>query len=164
MASRRAQLAVATHLHLTGNRVQITPVKVAPTPEEIPFYVDDGDIFVLKRIEAKGRGIPFTCAKDFPFRTVFVANVASVKRAGGEVEAYYSLSEDLRTLPLRAVSASQPLGSPQVPARHGARTRIRQGAAGRVEFPAPSVLASADRKRRPLAPVCRTTTTTIQLS
>src|SRR5215813_8313130 len=53
------------------------------------------------------------------------------------------------TPPPPAEPVSRPVGWPRARAPHGARTRIRPGAACRGEFPAPSALRCVGRTRRP---------------
>jgi hypothetical protein len=96
-ASMPAVFAVAQMQHAKGRTVEIPALRRAPTAAEHEHYIDGGDLFVMvrHRIEVKWLRVNFTGADDWPFREVFVSNVASVDRANGEVAAYVSVSRDL---------------------------------------------------------------------
>ncbi len=95
-ASSSAVYAVASMYQRLGIPVMLPATHRAPSAEEAADYFDEGDLFVLRRMEVKGLGINFTCRADWPFREAFVSNVAAVDRAGDEVCAYISVSKDKR--------------------------------------------------------------------
>jgi len=95
VASERAVFVVAQMQHAKGRVVEIPKTSFAPTAAEAQHHVDGGDLFVVRRhrIEVKHLGINFTGHADWPFREVFVSNVAAVDRAT-DVLAYVSVSHD----------------------------------------------------------------------
>jgi hypothetical protein len=97
-ASSPAVLAVAAYYHGQGRLVEIPPISRAPVASEAENYVDEGDLSLLTRhrVEVKGLNVKFSSSKDWPFREIFISNVASVDRANGKVSAYISVSSDLR--------------------------------------------------------------------
>lgn len=66
--------------------VQVPPLKLRPTREEIDRYTDEGDLYVWRtfndrlRLECKSRNISFTNSGDYPFDTAFVERVNTWKR------------------------------------------------------------------------------------
>lgn len=96
--SARAVFAVALNQHRKGRTVEIGAIRYAPSADQAERYVDDGDITIVTRsiIEVKHLGVTFTSAADWPFKEVFVSNVAAVDRRRGSVIAYVSVSSDLR--------------------------------------------------------------------
>ena len=99
--SKRGQWAFAYWLNSQGYWTMIPPIKEAPTAAEHKKYRDKGDVFAWEeggprlRVEVKTLGIVFTGPRDWPYREVFVASEASVRRAIGDVFAWVSVSDDL---------------------------------------------------------------------
>ena len=99
--SRPGVWAFAYWLNSRGYTVEVPPIEEAPTAADHPLFVDSGDLFAWKkggerlRIEVKTLGVTFSSAADWPFREVFVSNVASVHRSIEEVYAWVSVSNDL---------------------------------------------------------------------
>jgi len=93
--SSRAVFVIAQMQHAKGHTVEIPKTRFAPTAAEADQYLDDGDLIVDgERIEIKHRDIDFTSRADWPYRDMFVSNVAAVERAGDEVTAYMVVSKD----------------------------------------------------------------------
>ena len=86
---------VADHYRNLGYDVTLPPYSMRPTFDGRAGYGDAEDLLVAGRwrVEVKWRGIKFTCASDYPYRTVFVdrADKADVC----EPHAYFAVSEDL---------------------------------------------------------------------
>lgn len=94
-----AVFAVAVDQYLKGRSVEIAATRFAPTASEAERFVDQGDLIVTDheaqacyRYEVKGLKVEFTSPADWPFREVFVSNVASVNRAGDAAAAYISVN------------------------------------------------------------------------
>lgn len=64
---------VARWLYGSGYNPVVPPISVRDDPNNMRAFADGGDIFVgQSRIECKQRGLRFTCARDFPYRTIIV--------------------------------------------------------------------------------------------
>lgn len=96
--SQDAVFTVARWLHRRGKEISIPAIRFAPTAEQADAYLDGGDIYVVRRsrVEVKHLGVNFTCAADWPFGEVFVSNKASVDRGIHEIQAWVSVSKDMR--------------------------------------------------------------------
>ena len=97
--SSDAVFAVARYLHDKGKSIEIPAVRFAPTANDAEQFVDSGDLIILdsdarRRLEVKRIRHTFTGAQDWPFREVFISNVAAVDRAK-DVIAYVTVSADL---------------------------------------------------------------------
>jgi hypothetical protein len=91
--SRPATFRVAEWIHRgdarTPSRTVIIPaIRPELGPDKGDIWVEDLDGFT-KIVEVKHRAkLPFTCVDDYPFPTIIVSNVGSVKRNWGHVLAY----------------------------------------------------------------------------
>jgi hypothetical protein len=98
--SNPGRFAFAYWVNSRGFTVEIPPILEAPTAAEHDAYADNGDLFAWKksgkrlRLEVKTLGITFSSVDDWPYREVFVSNVAAVDRAS-DVYAWVSVSHDL---------------------------------------------------------------------
>ena len=69
-----------------GFIVQVPPLLIRPSREDIDAYSDHGDIFLWRcsgdrlRFECKSRSLSFTGRRDYPFPTAFVDRVETWKR------------------------------------------------------------------------------------
>jgi hypothetical protein len=98
--STQGVFKVAEWLHKKGKTIEIPMLNVMPQNSDPMDYVDDGDIFIIKRerIEVKHRNVNFTGPHDFPYPTMLVSNKAAVDRANNEVVAYINLSKDMQNM------------------------------------------------------------------
>jgi hypothetical protein len=102
--SSAAVFAFAFYLHMKGRRIEIAPLRKAPTAAEHADYADDGDLFIIeadkrKRVEVKGINREFTCAADWPFRDeILVSKVTTVDRTLEDTSTvgWVTLSQDMR--------------------------------------------------------------------
>jgi|KBSMisStaDraftv2_1062788.scaffolds.fasta_scaffold104582_3 hypothetical protein len=108
IASAPAVFAVGLWLHRKGYSVEIPGLRIAPSPAQYADYLDDGDLFVFVywhydvRHRYEVRHLPdthFTSRRDWPFgNRIFVDRVAKVDRAGADVIAYVTVSDDLKAI------------------------------------------------------------------
>ena len=80
---------VAKHLTSKGYTVQIPPTHIAQHQHQRINMVDEGDLFVLQRMEVKGKSIHFTCREDYPYDSVIICNKFSFDKHKGMPPAYY---------------------------------------------------------------------------
>ena len=102
--SRPATFRVAEWLHKAGYSINIPAIRYRKFEDKIEDFVDSGDIFVEKdgekyRVEVKHSGYDFTCAKDWPFPTMFVSNKAAVER-NTDVSCYIIINQPMTHLAL----------------------------------------------------------------
>ena len=96
-ASEDARWFVARWLSGRGHTVTLKPLAIAPTPDEIYDYVDDGDIHTeLGRFEVKRLSVDFTGAADWPFRDYIVCGKNAWDRAKPKPYAFVTLSSNMR--------------------------------------------------------------------
>jgi hypothetical protein len=103
VGSKPATDAVADWLRQLGYEVEVPDMRVAPTAAEHEDYADRGDILITdecgitERVEVKGISYAFTCAEDWPFKEVLVAQDNQIDRPGlWPLRAYVSVSPDLK--------------------------------------------------------------------
>jgi len=63
-----------------GVDIVINPATTRPDATVRSDHADDGDMELRVRVEHKVRNIDFTCAGDFPYKTLIVAEVYSIER------------------------------------------------------------------------------------
>ena len=79
--SEPARWAVAQWLSKRGYSVQLPPMKEAETRDKWKECVDDGDLFVTMRVEAKQLSYDFTCREDWPFKEFMLVSKKAFDRA-----------------------------------------------------------------------------------
>lgn len=80
---------VAAHLLSKGHTVQVPPTHVAKHQHQRKDMVDDGDLFILKRMEVKAKSVQFTCREDYPYRSLIICNKYSFDHHKGMPPAFY---------------------------------------------------------------------------
>lgn len=99
--SSRAVFAHAEHLHVSGYRVEIPPLRVAPTAADHAEYADDGDLFVLPggdwrvRYEVKGLGYDFESRGTWPHRRFYVDRKHRIDSEFDKISAWVYLNPAL---------------------------------------------------------------------
>jgi hypothetical protein len=96
-SSSNAVAVVASWLNRKGKHIEIPSMRISPTADQASDYLDGGDLYIIekKRVEVKHLGINFTSADDWPFREIFISNVAAVDRSFDQVSAWVSVSQDM---------------------------------------------------------------------
>ena len=90
---------VAKHLLKKGYTVQIPSSHVAANQSDRRKMMDEGDLFVLQRMEVKGQSIKFTGLDDYPYKAMIVCNRNSFDNHKGMPPAfYYIVSADNSTM------------------------------------------------------------------
>lgn len=79
-ASDQCVSAVAAWLARHKRDVLVRPLIIRPSFDSRMEYLDEGDIEIRMRVEVKHRDMDFTCAADFPYRTVIVGEKHKVER------------------------------------------------------------------------------------
>jgi len=99
-SSRRAVFKVAEYIwREKGLGVTIPSMELAPSIHQSADYVDKGDIICHTArgnefiIEVKGVSTEFTCAEDFPFKTMIVNEVVKADRI--DAFAYFIVNKAL---------------------------------------------------------------------
>lgn len=90
-----AVMKIADFLRSKGYPVMVPPVRVRESIEEMSEYSDDGDLFLLQRIEVKRRGIAFNTKEEFErqYKTVIVDVCHAWDKAVPKPVAYYILNK-----------------------------------------------------------------------
>ena len=70
--STKAVSVVGEWLTRKGRTVQISGIHSSDDYDERMKYTDEGDLFILQRIEVKKRSLDFTCAEDWPHGDKFI--------------------------------------------------------------------------------------------
>jgi hypothetical protein len=73
----------------------VPPLRLRPTPEEKDAYADGGDVHIVERfsvVEIKHRSFAFTCARDFPFKTLFVDPVPLWDKKNPKPQGYMNFN------------------------------------------------------------------------
>ena len=80
---------VAKHLLSKGYTIQVPPAHVAANQSDRRKMMDEGDLFVLQRMEVKGQSIKFTGLGDYPYKAMIVCNRNSFDNHKGMPPAFY---------------------------------------------------------------------------
>lgn len=92
--SRFSNFLVAEYLHKRGYSVHIPAFDFRTPDSNWEDHVDDGDLYAWKekdamlRLDVKHIATEFTCAEDFPYDRMFVADIRAIRRADPHPEAY----------------------------------------------------------------------------
>ena len=97
--STEAVFIVALHLYNKGLDVRINAMQKAKSHKEWKSCKDDGDLYVYKnnksyRIEVKGSGSDFECAKDWKYNSFIVCAKHSYDQAEPKPYAYMILNKE----------------------------------------------------------------------